>query len=152
MPQIKHHTALPEYKQWLLDLKRKIRSTQIKASLAVNATLIKFYWELGKMIDEKQTAWGSKFIEQLSNDLKAEFPLMEGLSFTNLKYCRRFYQFYGVSISQQLVDQLSGLEQKVIIDMVTRVPWGHNILIFTKSEKSNVQPWLSAQAISIDLK
>lgn len=144
-----------EYKQWLTELKSKIRSAQIKASLAVNTELITLYWELGKMIVEKQTAWGSKFIEQLSRDLKAEFPDMEGLSPGNLKYCRSFYAFYQNQISQQVVDQLpennqqavgqsdnkqiisSEINQQPVVQirqqLVDQIPWGHNILIFTKS-------------------
>lgn len=51
-----------DYKDWLKELKGKIRSTQIKASLVANATIIAFYWELGKMITEKQTAWGTKLM------------------------------------------------------------------------------------------
>lgn len=108
-----------EYKTWLIELKAKIRSTQIKAVLSVNSALINFYWELGKMIGEKQTKWGSKFLETLSRDLKLEFSNMQGFSVTNLKYCQNFYNFYGESISQQPVDQ---------------IPWSHNIIIFTKSK------------------
>lgn len=115
------------YKDWLIELKRTIRSTQIKASLAVNATVIQFYWDLGKMITEKQTAWGTGFLEQLSKDLKAEFSDMQGLSFRNLKYCRQFYQFYSPSIGQQPVAQF-------VQQLVAQIPWGHNILIFSKSK------------------
>jgi len=50
------------------ELKVKIRSVQIKAALAVNAELICFYWELGKMINEKEHVWASKLIEQVSKD------------------------------------------------------------------------------------
>jgi len=39
-----------EYKQWLTDLKFRIRNSQIKAALKVNAELINLYWELGKEI------------------------------------------------------------------------------------------------------
>lgn len=72
------------------------------------------------MITEKQaqTPWGDKLIDQVAKDLKAEFPDMAGLSNSNLKYCKRFYTFYQPSIGQQPVDQ---------------IPWGHNILIFSKS-------------------
>jgi predicted nuclease of restriction endonuclease-like (RecB) superfamily len=112
-------TINPEYKTWLSELKSKIRSTQIKAAMVVNATLIEFYWELGKTISEKQTAWGTQFLETLSKDLKAEFPDMEGFSVRNLKYCRQFYHFYGSEFGQQLVAQ---------------IPWGHNIMIFTKAK------------------
>ena len=38
---------------------------------------------------------GSGFFEQLSKDLKEEFPDMQGFSSTNLKYCKRFYMFYN---------------------------------------------------------
>ena len=89
-----------QYKDWLIELKSKIRSTQIKASLAVNATLVGFYWELGKMISEKEGAWGSKLIERVAKDLQADFPEMKGFSERNIKYCRQFYQFYTTSIRQ----------------------------------------------------
>ena len=73
------------YKDWLIGLKGKIRSAQLKAAVAVNSELIMLYWDLGKMISEKQTAWGTKFIAQLSKDLKEEFPNLQGFSETNLK-------------------------------------------------------------------
>lgn len=130
------------YKDWLIELKRTIRSTQIKASLAVNATIIQFYWDLGKMISEKQTAWGTKFIDQLSKDLKAEFPEMEGFSRRNLFNTVKFYSFYSIiqqpvgAIVQQAVALLEISKQTADVNwqqLVAKIPWGHNILIFSKS-------------------
>lgn len=117
-----------EYRQWLKTVKLKIRSAQVKAAVAVNRELIQFYWELGKMINEKQSKsnWGDKVIQQLSKDLRQEFPEIKGLSPSNLKYSKRFYLFYQVPIGQQPVDQL---ERTPFFN----IPWGHNILIFTKS-------------------
>jgi len=80
-----------DYKKWISEVKSKIRSTQIKASVAVNSALLQFYWELGEMLCEKQTEWGSKFLETVSQDLKSDFPTMQGFSVTNLKYCRLYY-------------------------------------------------------------
>jgi predicted nuclease of restriction endonuclease-like (RecB) superfamily len=108
-----------EYKNWLLDLKSKIRYTQAKAAITVNTALVTFYWDLGKVIAEKENIWGSKLIEQVAKDLQAEFPDMKGLSRTNLSYAKQFYTFYESSIVQQPVGQ---------------IPWGHNILIFSKSK------------------
>lgn len=144
------------YKQWLIELKGKIRSVQIKAAIAVNSALIQFYWELGKMISEKQTVWGSKFLENLSKDLQEEFPEMKGLSERNLKYCRMFYQFYNLislrqpvsNFGQQPVAQLQDTDkqgdksiqqpvEQFVQQPVAQIPWGHNILIFTKSK--NIQ-------------
>ncbi len=126
-----------DYKKWILEIKSKIRSAQMKAVLSVNAALIEFYWDLGEMISHKQasSSWGSKLIEQVAMDLKEDFPDLKGLSNSNLKYCKRFYEFYKDKLSsssdqqigQQAVDQFH-------FDLLKRIPWGHNILIFTKSK------------------
>lgn len=127
------------YKLWLTDIKSKIRSSQIKAALAVNAALIHFYWELGKMISEKENIWGNKLIETLSADLKTEFPEMGGFSTRNLKYCRNFYDFYSITIGQQAVAQFQNIEDeeyKKVQQLVAQIPWSHNILIFTKAKST----------------
>lgn len=128
-----------EYKSWLRELKSKISSTQIKAAIAVNSALITFYWELGKMISEKEALWGSKLIEQLSRDLKIEFPEMKGLSRTNLFNSKRFYEFYTFELVQQPVGLIGkqAIEQlksstELVQQLVGQLPWGHNVLIFNK--------------------
>lgn len=82
------------------------------------------------MISEKEVQWGDKLIEQVAKDLKVDFPDMRGLSYTNLKYCKRFYSYYQPAIGQQLVDQIDN-------HVIVQIPWGHNILIFTKSKRHN---------------
>jgi predicted nuclease of restriction endonuclease-like (RecB) superfamily len=123
-----------EYLNWLNEVKAKVSSARIKAALAANKELIHFYFDLGKMITEQlqKAAWGDKLLSQLSKDLGAEFQDMKGFSTTNLKYCRQFYQFYHAEISQQTVDQLAVFDFGQHI--VDQLPWGHNILIFTKSK------------------
>ena len=74
---MKQTTPLPtDYRLWLDTLKRTIRSAQIKAALSVNQELIRLYWNLGKMIDEKiqNAQWGEGIIKYIASDLKAEFP------------------------------------------------------------------------------
>ncbi len=124
-----------EYNNWLAEIKSRIRHSQIKAVVAANAALIKFYWDLGKMICDKQSEanWGDKIIEQLSRDLKQEFPEMKGLSRSNLFYAKQFYTFYSTSMVQQLVGQ---------------IPWGHNILIFTKSRNIKEANFYLSQTIA----
>jgi predicted nuclease of restriction endonuclease-like (RecB) superfamily len=150
------------YKDWLIELKQKVRTAQLKAAVAVNTELIMLYWELGKMITDKQTAWGSKFLEQLSRDLRTEFPDMQGFSERNLKYCRQFYQFYIPSIEQQLVAQLKQANQtndtSQIVSPenfitvfrqqpVAQIPWGHNILIFSKSKSADDAEFYASQTL-----
>ncbi len=142
-----------DYKNWVVELKTNIRQRQIKAALAVNTELIGMYWELGKQIVEKQATaqWGTGFIDQLSKDLKAEFPEMGGFSTANIKYCRQFYLFYIEHIlkSQQLVgfletndnnlqisdNQIDTKSEQVVgflPSLLFRIPWGHNVLILQK--------------------
>lgn len=85
-----------DYKVWIIDLKTRLRAVQLKAAVSVNSALLEFYWELGADIVEKQknSTWGSGFLQQLSQDLMAEFPEMKGSSYRNLKYIRQWYQFY----------------------------------------------------------
>lgn len=112
-----------DYLDWLNSIKQRVVAARMRVALAANSELIRFYWELGSQIDEKQqySQWGDKIIQQLSADLQKEFPEIKGFSTTNLKYCLRFYQFFAElqpsPFGQQPVDQ---------------IPWGHNIQIFTK--------------------
>lgn len=110
------------YKDWLKEVKERIRTSRVKAALAANAELITFYWDLGKMINEKSnsSAWGTNWIGQLSKDLRNEFPDMEGFSKTNLYNIRRLYQFYADDV---IFHQLGG-----------KIPWRHHVEIFTKAQ------------------
>lgn len=152
-----------DYKTWLSELKSTIQQRQIKAAIAVNTELIKLYWELGKQIVEKQanTNWGSGFIDQLSKDLKADFPEMGGFSKRNLEIIRQWYLFYTSNsvIAKQVVSQLqirkqvvSKLEnfqhpeeeitnrQQLVADLEIKlfsIPWGHHILIMQKNKNQN---------------
>ncbi len=123
-----------EYKKWLNELKSKIKSSQIKAALSVNSELIKLYWEIGKMIVDKQkeSKWGSGFIEQLAQDLRNEFPGLKGFSQTNIYAMRQFYLFYNQP--DKNFHQLGGKSIEGIYQNLLFVPWRHHILIIQKSE------------------
>ncbi len=107
-----------EYKDWLIDLKRRIKGSQLKAAASVNSELIMMYWDLGRQIVEKQqsTKWGSGFMDQLSKDLMTEFSEMGGFSRSNLFAIRKFYLFYSQSIS--IVHQPVGQLKKQTVHLV----------------------------------
>jgi len=108
-----------EYRDWLRDLKQQIKTGQIKAALSVNSQMIMLYWDLGRQIVEKQenAKWGSGFIEQLSKDLREEFPEMKGFSAKNLRYMRVFYKFYS-PIWEQLVPKLENQIMKQLVSLL----------------------------------
>ena len=138
--------ALAEYQAWLGTIKQRIVSVRLRMALAASRELIQFYWDLGALIAHKQaqSQWGDKLIAQLSTDLQKAFPDIKGLSASNLKYCLRFFQFYtggqgasdpegaAATFGQQPVDQL---------------PWGHNILIFTKCSSVEEARFYMAQTL-----
>jgi len=127
-PKNQNINTTNEYKIFITDIKSKIDHTQVKIASSVNSALILFYWELGEMISSKQkeTKWGSKFIEQIANDLKKEFPSLKGFSRTNLFYIKKFYEFYSVNLVQHSV----GLIENILF----QIPWRHNIEILNKVE------------------
>ena len=119
-----------EYKKLLLDLKEKVRLSQLKAAVKVNYELLDLYWNLGKKIVEKQKqySWGDSFLKLLSSDLRKEFPDMKGFSAENLKHIRYWYIFYNdYLIGLQAVTQLSDIERRI-----KSIPWGHNQRIMYK--------------------
>jgi hypothetical protein len=95
------------YKAFLTQIKEKIRSSQVKAAVAVNTSVIELYWWLGSVIVEKQKehSWGNGIVEQLALDLGNEFPGISGFSRRNLYDMRRFYLFYNSDSVRQLVAQ-----------------------------------------------
>ncbi len=123
-----------QYKQWLVDIKQRIRQAQLKAATAVNSALIEFYWSLGADIVEKQqhTSWGSGFLKQLSADLMKEFPDMRGFSLNNLQYIRRWYSFY-YDLFPKSGTSCSTIGQQPVAQL-TMIPWGHNLTIISKCD------------------
>ena len=116
--------SLAGYSDFFSAIKARFASVQLKAAVAVNTALLQFYWDLGAEIVSKQSqhAWGSGFLNQLSEDLSREFPDVKGFSRRNLELVRQWYRYWsdGPSIAQQPVSQL------------TAIPWGHNLAIIAK--------------------
>ena len=149
-----------EFKQWLVDLKLRIRQSQLRAAIKVNSELLRLYWDLGKDIANRQmdAVWGSGFYDNLSRELKSEFPDMKGFSVTNLKYCKYFYKFYSQDekfrqqlageIHPQLGDELHKTEKEYIaiypqledelkINPLFLIPWGHQKHIIDKCKSTH---------------
>ena len=95
---------ISEYKQFIKDIKFKIQTSQIKASIKVNEELLKLYWDIAQMIvsKQKESSWGDGLVERISKDLKREVPDMKGFSKTNLLYMKKWYLFGIVKIPHKL--------------------------------------------------
>ncbi len=118
-----------EYKIWLESLKNKFRSSQIKASIKVNTTLLEFYWDLGGQIVQKQEEHKrrSGFLEKLSHDLSAEFPDVKGFSYRNIRFIRQWYIFW-----QQDAAKIENENWQQLVAILFQIPWGHHQIILNK--------------------
>lgn len=125
-----------EYKEFLKNLKTKVKSSQLRAFIKVNKELLNLYWDIGKSLDYniKNNKWGSSVVDRLSRDLKKEFPDMKGFSRTNLFSMKSWYKFY--ENSNEKVQQLVG-----------QIPWGHNITIINKIKDSKIALFYVNQTI-----
>jgi len=75
-----------DYATLLSEIKQRIRAAQYEALKAVNKEMISLYWDIGRMIVERQQGdtWGKSIVEQLAKDLQAEFPGIQGFSVRNI--------------------------------------------------------------------
>jgi len=134
-----------DYSTLLIEVKERIRSAQYAALKAVNKELVNLYWDIGKMIAERQEAegWGKSVVQQLAADLRAEFPGVRGFSVQNLWYMRQFYlEYHDNPKLQPLVGEISwaknlvimarckdSLEREFYIRMTRKFGWSKNVLV-----------------------
>jgi len=123
------------YARFLADLKGRIRSAQIKASLAVNAELVLLYWDIGREIlgRQKNTGWGAKVIDRLASDLTKGFPGTKGFSARNLKYMRALAEAYP--------------EKSIVQQAAAQIPWWHNVVIIEKVKCHSERLWYIQKTI-----
>lgn len=127
-----------DYTDILRDLKEKIKSARVKATVAINNALLSIYWEVGDTIrvQEQTEGWGTKIVEKLATDLKNEFPDMQGLSLRNLRYMRDFAIAYPefIMLQHKSIDSTSPESQSysILQRSVAKLPWGHNCTLLDK--------------------
>lgn len=143
-----------EYQQWIQELSKRFRRSQIKASVKVNQEVLAFYWELGRDIVARnaENTYGKGFYANLSQDLRHAIPDTDGLSVTSLKYAKYFYVLYSpllpknqaVTNRPQIVDKSQSenrpqVEDDLYEQISTRllhdlfsIPWGHHRYIIDK--------------------
>ncbi len=102
------------------EIKEAIHLSQYEALKKVNKELINLYWQIGKMIVERQAqyGWGKSIVETLADDLQKEYPGVRGYSSSNLWRMRNFYETYGAN--------------EKLAPVVREIGWSHNVVIMEK--------------------
>ena len=99
-----------EYAEWIAEVKHRYRSAQVKAAVRVNSEKLLFNWQLGRdlVMKKAEERWGSGVVEQVSLDLKREFPNEDGFSTSNLWYMKKWYLFYSNDADTEKLQRLVG--------------------------------------------
>jgi predicted nuclease of restriction endonuclease-like (RecB) superfamily len=108
------------YSAFLVEVKERVRSAQYAALKAVNTELVGLYWDIGRMIVERQFvgAHGDSIAEKLALDLQSEFPGIKGFSRRNIFYMREFYLLYR--------------NDERVQPLVAQIGWTHNLAILQR--------------------
>lgn len=129
-------STLPrDYAEILTDIKRRIQQERLRVVLAANSAMVLLYWDIGRMILERQdrAGWGAKVIDRLSQDLREAYPDMRGLSPRNLKYMRAFAAAWP--------------DREIVQEPLARITWYHNIALLEKLAAPEDRLWYARQAL-----
>ncbi len=90
------NTGIVLYANLLGDIKNRILQAQVKATFSANAEMIMMYWDVGRMVHQRQQqqGWSAAIIPNLSRDLRNELPEVKGFSERNLGRMLAFYRNY----------------------------------------------------------
>ena len=128
---------LTDYQELLADVKQRVRDAQYRALQQVNHEQMQLYWDLGRLIAERQqqAGWGKSVVATLADDLQREFAGMSGFSARNLWYMRDFYLEYSASeILQPLVAEISWAKHLLIL---SKCKDPHERLFYTQQTRRN---------------
>jgi predicted nuclease of restriction endonuclease-like (RecB) superfamily len=110
-------------------IEQRIREERLRVVLAANAAVVLLYWDIGRMILDRQerSGWGAKVVDRLAVDLREAFPDMHGFSPPNLKYMRAFAAAWP--------------EQQFVQQPAAQIPWFHNCLLLDRVSDASARAW-----------
>lgn len=163
-----------QYTLLLTDIKQRIRQGQLRANLSANMEMLATYWDIGRMIHERQQqeGWGKGVIPRLARDLKNELTDMKGFSERNIGNMLVFFREYPElavlqhiiakseeqailqlpvakskhDIKQPPVSQLQYVENKRELLFITS--WAHHIILIQKVKDPAIRYWYMQQSIN----
>jgi len=151
------------------EVKGRIQAAQTRAMLAVNAELVRLYWDIGRIIDERQQreGWGAAVIPRLAKKLKNDLPEIKGFSERNIDRMIAFHRSYPVPSEfspppvaklthpEKVPQAVAKLSARIVQDPLARlsdsllwcVPWAHHVILIEKVKDLPTRRWYMQQTL-----
>lgn len=136
----------------LANVKGRIHAAQSRAVRAVNAELVQLYWDIGRIVSDRQRreGWGAAVIPRLALKLKSELPALKGFSERNIKRMLAFHrdypdQFATTVVASPEVPQAVALFQE---SLLWAVPWAHHVILMDKVPDLPTRRWYMEQTLA----
>jgi DUF1016 N-terminal domain len=151
---VQHSCCWLDFAALVADVKDRIQAAQTRAVLAVNNELVRLYWDIGRIINERQQreGWGSAVIPRLALKLKNELPEVKGFSERNIDRMIAFHRAYPAAVEfspppvarltrpQKVPPAVAKLPVPIRPDTSARipdsllwsVPWAHHVVLMAQ--------------------
>jgi len=132
-----NYASPANYGATLKAIKLRVQNERVKVVLAANSAMVLLYWDIGRLILERQASegWGTKVIDRLARDLRKSFPEMQGFSSRNLLFMRSFAEEFGDAV--------------IVKQLVSLLPWGHVIRLLQRVKEPEAREWYMREAIRL---
>lgn len=160
-----------DFSSLLADVKGRIQTAQTRAMLAVNTELVRLYWDIGRIINERQKkeGWGAAVIPRLARELHNELPDLKGFSERNIGRMIAFFREYPEpdSILPQPVAKIPVHEKlpqpvaklfpaskvpqavaQMSDSLLWSIPWAHHVILMDKVLDISIRRWYMEQTIA----
>lgn len=113
--------------------------------LAVNAELVRLYWDIGRIIDDRQQreGWGAAVIPRLARELHNELPELKGFSERNIKRMLAFHRAYPSP--EVIVPQAAA---QTLDSLLWLIPWFHHVILMEKVKSLDTRRWYMEQTLA----
>ena len=150
--------ARPSFITLLAEIKGRIQAAQTRAVFAVNAELVRLYWDIGRLIDRRQErdGWGTAVIPRLARELHNELPDLKGFSERNIGRMIAFYRAYPnpPAFLPQAAAKISAstkapqLAAKIPDSLLWTIPWFHHVILMEKVKEIDARRWYMDQTLA----
>lgn len=115
-----------EYLQAVQEINDYVNQAKYRASVSVNSEVLKTNLFIGSVII-RNSEWGNKFVDNLSKDMRMNYPGAKGYSVRNLKYMKKFAQIFA----EDDVDKYG----------LARITWSHHQVLMSKVSSQEEYVW-----------